>query len=1100
MGRKINKYPIEETITSGDNLLGSDELGATKQFPLDRVVDSVKDQLSGTNDGDWLLSGGPNGFQESFVRTDSTQASTFPVFTNYTDTTRRIDYGTTTGDATVIAVGNRVVLVNTGIRVLTNVETVGTNYFTVDEVFDTVTLTALEAPGTTATFYGDVTTVIQGDLSAPNVVSLLEDNTFTGVNTFSNPAGIQTDKIVAGTEIAIQANGLDLLNYGDTFNLGADIFSIGQGAPNTLIRGEGAVEVFIGAKDAPLVDLDNTFSTFTFGSIFHTNNPESKTFLLHGADGDDAIRYTGSTKTLAFEADAITGIPYSQVEGAPISLTAPQDTFVLGGTRSNVVTTDSNEFSTITIRNDFNSAPSQAALTTTSTGDVTISEANGVGFFRTGSQNREVVLTESDGTEHYGFFRTELASTYDINGWPANTSGTVSVSQTNANLSGTTAFGDFSIDLGVSGSLVLTGDVTGTIAVNDMLRLNSPFSQLVIDTISFNGTNTDITGTSIESTFAGSNGADFIYSLASDAIDLFTTAATYSYTPDLSGTVYSTSVSNQAFNVPGNDVTTNITDIANVISALETNITWDGSVRQANAPIIPSQTTSSGDTYTDTVGSNNFFFRDFNGVTQTFTDGSDWTSLEGLTFVQYNTSPVDGGNNTATSTSQANLNNYFIIILDGVAGASYNISNIVVDNALNGENTITLGTVNGFDLGSINGLTTDPSTVDGLFYYAVPSSEVTLDLGTTTDIDSSFTLTNGSNNQEGLLNQNGTVAGIGMSTTYTINDYDGMEHTSFTSSVSSNTESDIDFVGTQIAASVNNNVETPIDFTGTWDLATLTNVLTGTSAGTAGPWGLVVNNHGQVTDAGDIVLASSTSDDYVINEIETLISTGPATFTDTTGITTNNITDTFGNNVFTTRSQSGTYFSSLNAEGRLSLFSGDANIQLSGSTVLVNPGGDADFTVNGPGAFIGSPRFQYIYSTDTIIGRADNYEGIADQETGTWTPTFPNAGTQGTLDATYSKTGKTVVCHCSVPLAAPGGSSDMNAFYSLLADLPYTVDSASSVMGTFYTALSQGQSSKTYGNLSSNNTSLIFDLNGVLMTAGDLLGFLGFTVTYITTD
>ena len=153
-------------------------------------------------------------------------------------------------------------------------------------------------------------------------------------------------------------------------------------------------------------------------------------------------------------------------------------------------------------------------------------------------------------------------------------------------------------------------------------------------------------------------------------------------------------------------------------------------------------------------------------------------------------------------------------------------------------------------------------------------SSVNIDLGTTTNLNSSYTVTNGINNETSLTNSDG-VEVDGVSTTYTVTDGDGMEVTSFTSSVDATTGSDINFVGTELAAAVNSNTETPIDFTATWDLATKTLVFTGATPGQAGPWTVTVNNNGQVTNAGDIAVASSASTDVIVNEVSTLRSTGP---------------------------------------------------------------------------------------------------------------------------------------------------------------------------------------------------------------------------------
>ena len=66
---------------------------------------------------------------------------------------------------------------------------------------------------------------------------------------------------------------------------------------------------------------------------------------------------------------------------------------------------------------------------------------------------------------------------------------------------------------------------------------------------------------------------------------------------------------------------------------------------------------------------------------------------------------------------------------------------------------------------------------------------------------------------------------------------------------------------------------------------------------------------------------------------------------------------------------------------------------------------DVDFIVRSDASH---DAINYNAGTDTLLSEATNFTGIADQETGTWTPTGTNTGVIQTITATYSRVGKTV--------------------------------------------------------------------------------------------
>ena len=141
----------------------------------------------------------------------------------------------------------------------------------------------------------------------------------------------------------------------------------------------------------------------------------------------------------------------------------------------------------------------------------------------------------------------------------------------------------------------------------------------------------------------------------------------------------------------------------------------------------------------------------------------------------------------------------------------------------------------------------------------------------------------------------------------------------------------------------------------------------------------------------------------------------------------------------------------------------------------------------------------YDAGTDTLSTEAANLVGFAGSETGTWTPDFQFAGTQGTTTATYSRVGNTVVASCEAVLAA--GTIAFN-FAVTTASLPFTTSATSLSVGTFFNAATGTVVSPVEsGTVIIVGTSLrFFDKGSTTNVKGtDLLGYLSFTITYETT-
>ena len=150
------------------------------------------------------------------------------------------------------------------------------------------------------------------------------------------------------------------------------------------------------------------------------------------------------------------------------------------------------------------------------------------------------------------------------------------------------------------------------------------------------------------------------------------------------------------------------------------------------------------------------------------------------------------------------------------------------------------------------------------------TSSITIDLGTETNINSSFTLTGGLNNMETLVNTDGASGGETPSTTITVIDPEATEVVSFTSSVSATTDNNIADIAAQIVEAVNTNIETPINFNAEYDSATNVIVLTAQEAGNTNFWTIVIDNNGATAaNAGDLGYTSSQSGE-IINQANVL--------------------------------------------------------------------------------------------------------------------------------------------------------------------------------------------------------------------------------------
>ena len=216
--------------------------------------------------------------------------------------------------------------------------------------------------------------------------------------------------------------------------------------------------------------------------------------------------------------------------------------------------------------------------------------------------------------------------------------------------------------------------------------------------------------------------------------------------------------------------------------------------------------------------------------------------------------------------------------------------------------------------------------------------------------------------------------------------------------------------------------------------------------------------------------------------------TGINTFTNINGIRIDGITPSAGGFRYLTNSSSSTQL----------FFGSDPILQGNSSGLIINPNSfDKDFYVRKTGSGF---AFQYNNGTDTLSTDAANLEGFAGSETGTWTPVFVNGGTEGTIIATYSKSGQIVVVQVAAEIAA---STSTASFRLTTSSLPFGIRNGDIANGTYFTSqFGTPANPSTSGVTSSEFGSTYFLDNSINNTlkGNALRGDINFSLTYETND
>ena len=697
------------------------------------------------------------------------------------------------------------------------------------------------------------------DTSVYNTKQASQDTGITentaGVQTNAGAIFLNTQKVSFDSASSIKLAGIESgADVTDTGNVWSSLGISGNGGTNQFLTQRG---VFVTPTTTAVTksQIDSAIGASAGGNTTLFYNQAGAFTAPEGGDEvtkqaiDNAIGVfpTGDSAQFYNEQGNFIDAVYDSIEDAPIIRTRTIEDILINGTRSNVQVRESgdSETSTITMQNTFNPLPTQYTTTFTSPNSQLVPAIT----LPSGSQGTQFSLTESDGTLHrFGYITNGNYRYLD-----AGLTGTVRKGTAQASTTATVT-GSFTIaDQGTNQTLTLVGDETGTFAVGDFISRSTLVAQafrgLFIETVVFDGTNTVLTGTGGGgTTFATTN---TIYR-AGPADEIQGTISTFSYDPDTADAVYSTAVVAEEFTGSGAGIVGHLTQIANAIVGLDAAITWNGIVSAGNA--VTTQRTSSSTTFTTgTAGPDQWKIFSSSFASLAPADGAAWTILNG-SFINEGS----GSNRLADSLTVNNT----LRLTWGEGSASFPIDTISVSSIGLGTAFNVVGTIGRtFTSG-------ESFTLEGEEISAATESSITIDLGTETNISSSFTISGGLNNMNTLVNTDGAQGPLSPATTVTVIDPEATEVTSFTAFVSDANDNDIDSIGQQIADAVNANIETPIDFTAVYSNNNIT--LTASEAGNTNPWTIIFNNNGATAaNAGNLSTTSSQTG-QIINQIDVL--------------------------------------------------------------------------------------------------------------------------------------------------------------------------------------------------------------------------------------
>ena len=403
----------------------------------------------------------------------------------------------------------------------------------------------------------------------------------TDIATNATAIALNTQKVSFDAVSSAKLAGIEALaDVTDTENVWGSLGISGSGSTGQYLTQRG---VFVGAPNVSVnkSQIDAAIGASPGGNTTLFYNQAGAFTAPEGGDDvtkqaiDNAIGVFPSGDSAQFynEQGNFIDAVYDSVEDAPIIRNRTIESIVLSGTRSNVQArlTGVSELSIITMQNTFDSSPTQ--YTTTFTSPNTTFTPSLV--FPAGSQGRQLSLTEADGTLHrfcylvngnYRLLAGGLTGTVRLGPVAVATTATVTAAVTVP-------------DQTAGQTITLAGDETGTFAVGDFISPQAnnfgAYRGIFIESVTLNGGNTDIVGTSNGATTFNTTS---VLRNAGPATEIQGTIPTFSGDPDTANTVYSSSIPATEFTVLGVNTSAHLIQVANAYAALETAITTDGIV------------------------------------------------------------------------------------------------------------------------------------------------------------------------------------------------------------------------------------------------------------------------------------------------------------------------------------------------------------------------------------------------------------------------------------------------------------------------------------------------------------------------------------------
>ena len=447
---------------------------------------------------------------------------------------------------------------------------------------------------------------------------------------------------------------------------GDKILSAGTTIDSQIIVTAGNAQTILGKKTIASPDLTGTTDVdiirFSDGSTQNTaGGSGSGTVTKAAVDLAIGVSPTGNSGQFYNQQGNFLDPQYRTIERAPIILDATVENITITGTRSNVVVTipGSNEMSTITMQNDFDSTPTQYTTVFASPNTSLVPAL----VLSTGSQGRQLSLTEADGTLHRFAYTTN--GNYRL--LDGGLTGTVRLGATAVATTATVTAAVSVPDQTSGQTITLTGDQTGVFSVGDFISpLNNNFGAyrgVFIESVTLNGGNTDLVG--ISNGAATFQTTSTLY-LAGPATEIQGTVPTFSGDPDIGDVVYTSSIPATEFTIHGVNTSAHLIQVANAYAALETAITTDGIVTDngdgtSSITIDYGTETNIDSSFTITGGLNNM-----ESIVNTDGTGSTLSAATTITVVDPEATEVVSFTSSVTDASDNNVDTIAAQIVSAV--------------------------------------------------------------------------------------------------------------------------------------------------------------------------------------------------------------------------------------------------------------------------------------------------------------------------------------------------------------------------------------------------------------------------------------------------